>query len=131
MEVCRATADPLPRGIGAERLLLVGCVQRSAFHRKDGQSKAFITHDLPLLPEVNLQTQHWIRSGIFEILVKDFRSLVRKLVGRKSKQTMMILVRRTIQSTLELESGVRAGGGASGQKCMLQLTLSAICWRRK
>jgi hypothetical protein len=63
--------------------------------------------DLPPWTAVYQQTQHWMRAGVFEILVEDVRSLLREFAGRKPQPTAMIVDSRTLQSTSE--SGARAG----------------------
>lgn len=82
---------------------------------RSGAHWRMMPHDLPPWPAVYQQTQRWIRSGCFEMLVEDLRSLLREFAGRKAQPTAMIADSRTLQSTPE--SGARAGyDGAKRRK---------------
>jgi transposase len=82
---------------------------------RTGNQWRFMPGDLPPWAVVYQQTQRWMRAGVFEIMVEDVRSLLRKFAGRKPQPTAMIVDSRTVQSTPE--SGARAGyDGAKRRK---------------
>src|SRR6185369_871021 len=59
--------------------------------------------------------ERWIRAGVFEAMVNDFRALLRLAAGRAAEPTAAVFDSRTLQSTPE--SGARAGyDGAKRRK---------------
>ena len=80
---------------GARYMVRAGCPWR------------MIPHDLPPWHAVYEQSQRWIKSGCFEKMAHDLRTLVRLFAGKDAQPTAAILDARTMQSTPE--SGARAG----------------------
>lgn len=74
---------------------------------RTGAPWRMMPHDLPPWAAIYQQTQRWIKSGVFEAIVDDLRSLLRVLNGRNKQPSAVILDSRTLQSTVE--SGGRAG----------------------
>ena len=97
---------------------------------RTGNQWRFMPGDLPPWTAVYHQTQRWIRSGVFETIVEDLRSLLREFAGRKAKPTAMILDSRTLQSTPEsAHVGDTMGlSAAKDRRCTRRLTRSDTCW---
>ena len=80
-----------------------------------GATWRMMPHDLPPWYTVFQQAQRWIRAGVFESMVNDFRALLRLAAGRAAEPTAAVFDSRTLQSTPE--SGARAGyDGAKRRK---------------
>src|SRR6185369_7188289 len=80
-----------------------------------GATWRMMPHDLPPWYTVFQQAQRWIRAGVFEAMVNDFRALLRLAAGRAAEPTAAVFDSRTLQSTPE--SGARAGyAGAKRRK---------------
>ncbi|AOJ67825.1 MULTISPECIES: IS5 family transposase [Burkholderia] len=63
--------------------------------------------NFPPWEAVYQQTQRWLRTGCFEAMTDDLRSIIRLAHGRQGQPSAVILDGRTLQSTCE--SGPRAG----------------------
>src|SRR5512143_1096272 len=81
---------------------------------KTGAPWRWLPHDFPLWEIVYQQTLRWIRAGVFEAMVHDWRLLLRDFANRKARPTAAILDSRTLQSTPE--SGHRAGCDGAKRK---------------
>ena len=64
-------------------------------------------NDFPPWEAVYQQTRRWLKSGCFEAMVSDLRSIIRVAQGRQGQPSAVILDGRTVQSSCE--SGPRAG----------------------
>ena len=74
----------------------------------------YMPNDLPPWEAVYQQTRRWIKSGVFEQMAHDLRSLLRRLDGRFGDPSAVILDSRTLQSSVE--SGERAGYDGAKKK---------------
>jgi len=72
-----------------------------------GSTWRLMPHDLPPWYTVYQQTRRWLRAGVFEAMVHDFRTVLRVAEGRNEEPSAAIFDSRTLQSTPE--SGGRAG----------------------
>src|SRR5512143_4042793 len=81
---------------------------------KTGAPWRWLPHDFPPWEIVYQQTLRWIRAGVFEAMVHDWRLLLRDFANRKAWPTAAILDSRTLQSTPE--SGHRAGWDGTKRK---------------
>jgi transposase len=73
-----------------------------------------ISHDLPPWWVVYQQTQRWIKAGVFEAMIHDLRTLLRRTQEDKAQPSAVILDSRTLRSTPE--SGGRAGYDGAKRK---------------
>lgn len=91
-----------------------------------GSSWRLMPHDLPPWHTVYQQTQRWIQAGVFEAMVHDLRELLRRLEGRNAQPSAMILLCRTLQSSIE--SGNRAGydGGKRKKGSKVHLAVDTL-----
>jgi hypothetical protein len=74
------------------------------------------------------QTQRWLRTGVFEAIVQDWRVLLR-LAGGAEQPSTPIVDSGTLQSTPE--SGPRASGAGAKRKRGSQVHRATpwdICW---
>jgi transposase len=74
---------------------------------RTGAAWRLMPHDLPPWYSVYQQSQRWIKAGVFEMLVRDLREVLRVAAGRDPQPSAVIMDSRTLQSTPE--SGTRAG----------------------
>jgi transposase len=74
---------------------------------RTGMQWRFMPNDLPPWYTVYQQTSRWLKSGAFEAIVHDLRTLLRVVDGRNPEPSAAIFDGRTLQSTPE--SGARAG----------------------
>lgn len=74
---------------------------------RSGSPWRYLPGDFPPWEVVYQQTQRWIKAGVFEAIVHDLRSLIRKAQGRNEQPSAVVLDGRTLKSTPE--SGARAG----------------------
>lgn len=74
---------------------------------RTGASWRMMPRDCPPWAAVYQQTQRWLKAGVFEALVHDWRTVLRLAQGRKAQPPAAILDSRTLQSSPE--SGHRAG----------------------
>lgn len=72
-------------------------------------------NDLPPWHTVYQQTQRWLAAGVFEIMVRDLRMLLREIQDRMPQPRAAVIDSRTLQSSPE--SGARAAyDGAKRRK---------------
>jgi transposase len=82
---------------------------------RTGAQWRMMPHDLPPWAAVYQQTQHWLKAGVFEVIVDDLRAILRLAQGRNEEPSAAIFDSRTLQSSPE--SGHRAGyDGAKRRK---------------
>jgi len=74
---------------------------------RGGLQWRMMPNDLPPWEAVHQQTRRWMAAGVFALIVRDLRELVRLAQGRPAQPTAAILDSRTLRSTPE--SGGRAG----------------------
>ena len=74
---------------------------------RSGSPWRYLPGDFPAWEVVYQQAQRWIRAKVFESIVHDLRTLLRKALGRNEKPSAVVFDARTIKSTPE--SGKRAG----------------------
>jgi transposase len=73
-----------------------------------------LPNDLPPWEAVYQQTQRWLKAGVFEAIVHDWRMLLRLADGRTAQPSATILDRRTLPSSPA--SGHRAGDDGAKRK---------------
>lgn len=81
---------------------------------RSGISWRFIPNDLPPWEMIYQQTQRWMRHGVFEQMVHDFRAILRVFEGKSALPSTAVIDSRTLQSTPE--SGARAGYDGAKRK---------------
>lgn len=74
---------------------------------RSGSPWRYLPSNFPPWHVVYQQTQRWIKAGVFESIVHDLRTVIRKAQGRKEQPSAVVFDARTLQSTPE--SGQRAG----------------------
>lgn len=74
---------------------------------RSGSPWRYLPTNFPPWEVVYQQTQRWIKAGVFEAIVHDLRSIIRKAQGRNEQPSAVVLDGRTLKSTPE--SGARAG----------------------
>src|SRR5207249_1414556 len=73
-----------------------------------------MANDLPPWEVVYQQTQRWMKAGVFEVMARDLRELLRMVQGRAPDPSAAIIDSHTLQSTPE--SGHRAGYDGAKRK---------------
>jgi transposase len=81
---------------------------------RSGAGWRMMPNDLPPWAIVYQQAQRWYRSGCFEALAEDLRTLLRLAAGRTAQPSAAIIDSRTLRSTPE--SGTRAGYDGAKRK---------------
>src|SRR4051812_14367490 len=108
LTLCRLDAEQREHDLRAVFNALRWLVRTGAHWR-------MMPHDFPPWAAVYQQTQRWLKSGCFESMVHDLRTLLRAYAGRNVQPSALVLDSRTLQSTPE--SGARAGyDGAKRRK---------------
>ena len=64
-----------------------------------GASWRMLPHDLPPWEAVYQQTRRWLAAGVFEAMVHDLRTVLRRASGRAPEPTAAILDSRTLRSS--------------------------------
>lgn len=95
---------------------------------RSGGAWRLMPHDLPPWYTVYQQTQRWFKSGVFEAIVDDLRSLLRLAEGRQAEPSGIIIDSRTLQSTRE--SGGRAGYDGGKRKKGSKVHIAVDQWIR-
>jgi transposase len=83
-------------------------------------------NDLPPWEAVSQQTQRWLKAGVFEALVNDWRELLRMAAGRKDQPSAALFESRTVQSSPE--SGARAGDDGAKRRKGSKVHVAGIRW---
>jgi transposase len=81
---------------------------------KTGAPWRWLPNDWPPWELVYQQTQRWLAAGVFEVIVRDLRALLRTVAGRTPEPTAAVLDSRTLRSSPE--SGHRAGYDGAKRK---------------
>ena len=81
---------------------------------RTGSPWRYMPNDLPPWHAVYQQTQRWMASGVFAVMTRDLRELLRMVLGRDPDPSAVVLDSRTLQSTPE--SGQRAGYDGAKRK---------------
>jgi transposase len=81
---------------------------------RGGAPWRMMPNELPPWEAVYQQTQRWLKAGVFEAMVHDWRVMLRLAEGRERQPSAAIFDRRTLQSTPE--SGPRAGYDGAKRK---------------
>jgi transposase len=84
------------------------------FIARTGLQWRYMPHDLPPWAAVYQQTRRWLAAGVFAMIIRDLRVLIRLADGRSVAPSAVIFDSRTVQSTPE--SGARAGWDGAKRK---------------
>lgn len=89
---------------------------------KTGAPWRWMPNDLPPWEIVYQQAWRWLRTGCFEALAEDWRTILRLVAGRSEQPSAAIIDSRTLRSTPE--SGARAAYDGAKRKKGAKLHLA-------